>query len=216
MKMKVVCIRCTGLRDFGGGRNRGGARFQIQPWDPKTPYIAAMKAVAPDKAYNVYLAQRDSYAASPAFYFDCAEHLLSVGQRAQGIRVLGDVLELKLDDARLIRIVAHRLQQLDELDLAIGLFEKVTRLRGEEPQNSRAYSRFIYIHGTPEERNIGLPVSYGCIRMRSRDVIELFDIVGTGARVRIETQPLESLVPGITPVADRFVSTHNFAPSQIR
>ena len=42
---------------------------------------------------------------------------------------------------------------------------------------------YIYIHGTPEERNIGLPVSYGCIRMRSRDVIELFDIVGTGAQV---------------------------------
>ena len=93
---------------------------------------------------------------------------------------------------------------------------RILWLRGEEPQNARAYSRFIYIHGTPEERNIGLPVSYGCVRMRSRDVIELFEIVGTGARVRIENQPLESLVPGITPVSDRFVSTHNFAPSQIR
>ena len=38
--------------------------------------------------------------------------------------------------------------------------------------------------------------SYGCIRMRSRDVIELFDIVGTGARGPIENQPLESLIPG--------------------
>ena len=41
--------------------------------------------------------------------------------------------------------------------------------------------RYIYIHGTPEERNIGQPASYGCIRMRSRDVIELFDIVGRRA-----------------------------------
>lgn len=93
---------------------------------------------------------------------------------------------------------------------------RILWLRGEEPQNALAYSRYIYIHGTPEERNIGLPVSYGCIRMRSSDVIELFDIVGTGAQVRIENQPLESLVPGIAPVADRFVSTHNFAPTQIR
>ena len=93
---------------------------------------------------------------------------------------------------------------------------RILWLRGEEPQNARAHSRFIYIHGTPEERNIGLPVSYGCIRMRSRDVIELFAIVGTGAQVRIENQPLETLVPGITPAADRFVATHNFAPSQIR
>lgn len=89
-------------------------------------------------------------------------------------------------------------------------------LRGKEPRNARAYSRYIYIHGTPEERNIGLPVSYGCIRMRSSDVIELFAVVGTGAQVRIENAPLESLVPGLTPVADRFVSTHNFAPTQIR
>jgi lipoprotein-anchoring transpeptidase ErfK/SrfK len=93
---------------------------------------------------------------------------------------------------------------------------RILWLRGEEPQNARAYSRYIYIHGTPEERNIGLPVSYGCVRMRSRDVIELFDIVGRGAQVKIENQPLEALVPGITPVADRFVSTHNFAPSKIR
>ena len=93
---------------------------------------------------------------------------------------------------------------------------RILWLRGEEAQNQRAYSRFIYIHGTPEERNIGLPVSYGCVRMRSQDVIELFDIVGNGARVRIENQPLAALVPGLTPVADRFVSTHNFAPTQIR
>ena len=93
---------------------------------------------------------------------------------------------------------------------------RILWLRGEEAQNARAYSRYIYIHGTPEERNIGLPVSYGCIRMRSRDVTELFDIVGRGAQVRIENAPLESLVPGITPVTDRFVSTHNFAPTEIR
>ena len=93
---------------------------------------------------------------------------------------------------------------------------RILWLRGEEAQNARAYSRYIYIHGTPEERNIGLPVSYGCIRMRSRDVIELFDVVGRGAKVEIANQPLEQLVPGLKPVDNRFVSTHNFAPSQIR
>lgn len=92
---------------------------------------------------------------------------------------------------------------------------RILWLRGEEAQNARAYTRYIYIHGTPEERNIGLPVSYGCIRMRSRDVIELFSIVGTGAQVKIENAPLESMVPGLTPVEDRFASTHNFAPTQI-
>jgi lipoprotein-anchoring transpeptidase ErfK/SrfK len=93
---------------------------------------------------------------------------------------------------------------------------RILWLKGEEAQNARAYSRYIYIHGTPEERNIGLPVSYGCIRMRSRDVIELFDIVGTGAQVEIENAPLESLVPGLKPVGDRLLSTREVATARIR
>ena len=59
---------------------------------------------------------------------------------------------------------------------------RILWLRGREPQNANAYGRFIYIHGTPEERNIGRPASYGCVRMRSRDVIQLYDTSAVGAR----------------------------------
>lgn len=83
------------------------------------------------------------------------------------------------------------------------IVSRILWLRGLESQNDRAFSRYIYIHGTPEERNIGLPVSYGCVRMRSGDVIRLFDIVGTGARVTIANAPLEVLVPNLTPAATR-------------
>jgi len=40
-----------------------------------------------------------------------------------------------------------------------------------------SFSRYIYIHGTSDERRIGEPVSHGCIRMTNKDVIELFDAV---------------------------------------
>jgi lipoprotein-anchoring transpeptidase ErfK/SrfK len=69
---------------------------------------------------------------------------------------------------------------------------RILWLDGLDRENRNSYERFIYIHGTPEERNIGSPVSYGCIRMRSADVIELFDIVGAGARVLITEYPLPS------------------------
>src|SRR5437588_12682613 len=46
---------------------------------------------------------------------------------------------------------------------------RILWLRGREVQNRNAYNRDIYIHGTPEERNIGRPASYGCVRMKSRD-----------------------------------------------
>jgi len=72
---------------------------------------------------------------------------------------------------------------------------RILWLRGRELQNANAYARDIYIHGTPEERNIGKPVSYGCIRMRSTDVIQLYDLVGRGAVVTIVDAPLVTLVP---------------------
>jgi lipoprotein-anchoring transpeptidase ErfK/SrfK len=76
---------------------------------------------------------------------------------------------------------------------------RILWLRGREAQNSNAYSRYIYIHGTPEERNIGKRASFGCIRMRSRDVIQLFEIVGPQARVTILNEPLEAMVPAVAP-----------------
>ena len=47
------------------------------------------------------------------------------------------------------------------------------------------HSRYIYIHGTPEEGLIGSPASRGCIRMRNADVIELFELVSEGTLVEI-------------------------------
>jgi lipoprotein-anchoring transpeptidase ErfK/SrfK len=75
------------------------------------------------------------------------------------------------------------------------IVSRILWLRGLEAQNANAYGRYIYIHGTAEERNIGKRASYGCIRMRSRDVIQLFDIVGYGARVTILDAPLSAAVP---------------------
>ena len=72
---------------------------------------------------------------------------------------------------------------------------RILWLRGRESQNANAFQRDIYIHGTPEERNIGLPVSYGCVRMRSQDIIELYDLVGPGARVTILDAPLHDVLP---------------------
>ncbi|MES9924212.1 MAG: L,D-transpeptidase [Candidatus Thiodiazotropha endolucinida] len=45
--------------------------------------------------------------------------------------------------------------------------------------------RFIYIHGTPEDQPMGVVASHGCIRMRNRDLIDLFDRVENGTLVEI-------------------------------
>ena len=76
---------------------------------------------------------------------------------------------------------------------------RIMWLKGLQPQNANAYGRYIYIHGTPEERNIGRPASYGCVRMRSSDVIQLYNTVGRGARVSIVNAPLAAVVPALAP-----------------
>lgn len=45
--------------------------------------------------------------------------------------------------------------------------------------------RYIYIHGTPDSEPMGVPNSHGCIRMRSADVLELFEQVPVGTQVLI-------------------------------
>lgn len=80
------------------------------------------------------------------------------------------------------------------------IVSRIIWLKGNEPHNANAYKRLIYIHGTPEERTIGSPTSFGCVRMRSADIIDLFDIVGKGARVYIGNHPLRgSAAPGVVP-----------------
>ena len=67
---------------------------------------------------------------------------------------------------------------------------RILWLRGLEARNAGAYGRGIYIHGTPVEWMIGRPASYGCIRMRSRDVVRLFDAVPLGTRIDVVNAPI--------------------------
>jgi lipoprotein-anchoring transpeptidase ErfK/SrfK len=71
---------------------------------------------------------------------------------------------------------------------------RILWLRGLQPQNANCFKRCIYIHGTPEERLLGAPVSWGCIRMRSRDVVQVFETVDVGTTVEVFQKPLKVLL----------------------
>jgi lipoprotein-anchoring transpeptidase ErfK/SrfK len=70
---------------------------------------------------------------------------------------------------------------------------RIIWLRGLEPSNRNAFDRCIYIHGTAEEKTIGKPSSYGCVRMRSRDVTEIYAQIRIGALVKIIPDSLPNL-----------------------
>ena len=75
---------------------------------------------------------------------------------------------------------------------------RILWLRGLEKGNARAFSRNIYIHGTPVEKLIGRPVSYGCIRMRSRDVTRLYSAVNVRTKVAVMNTRLNRAVAQAT------------------
>jgi lipoprotein-anchoring transpeptidase ErfK/SrfK len=75
-----------------------------------------------------------------------------------------------------------------------AIISRVIWLRGLEEQNRGAHERCIYIHGTPEENRIGEPASFGCIRMRSKDIIAFYERVHIGMHVLISRQKISELL----------------------
>lgn len=72
---------------------------------------------------------------------------------------------------------------------------RILWLKGNEDRNHNTYRRTIYIHGTPEEKKLGRPASYGCIRMSSRDIVDLYDRIGYGADVFVVRGPIQEYAP---------------------
>jgi lipoprotein-anchoring transpeptidase ErfK/SrfK len=62
---------------------------------------------------------------------------------------------------------------------------RIIWLSGLQAQNAQAFDRCIYIHGTPEEKTIGRPASYGCIRMKASDIAVLYNEIPLRALVQI-------------------------------
>ena len=71
------------------------------------------------------------------------------------------------------------------------ILTRILWLSGCEPGFNRlgnvdTMRRYIYIHGSPDRVEMGKPGSIGCIRMRNRELLELFDLVELGTPVQID------------------------------
>jgi hypothetical protein len=116
---------------------------KLKAWSPDREYIKAMKAKgdSAEAQYAEYIVQRAVHGGSPAFFLDCAHHLLQKEQSAPlGLRVITTLADMKLEDPRLLRILAMTLLQYGGrgmLGQALWLLELVARLKAEEPQSHR-------------------------------------------------------------------------------
>ncbi len=107
----------------------------IQAWKPDSRYAVQIKeALDP---YAEYFKQKVEFGNSPAFFLDCADVFIALDRRDQAIQILSNIAELELENPALLRILAHRLAQLEELEIAAAIFAEVLEMRGEEPQSYR-------------------------------------------------------------------------------
>jgi hypothetical protein len=70
------------------------------------------------------------------------------------------------------------------------ILTRILWLSGREPGRNRlgdvdTMRRYVYIHGTPDSSELGKPGSIGCVRMRNRDVAELFELVPAYTPVQV-------------------------------
>jgi tetratricopeptide (TPR) repeat protein len=118
-------------------KKANNARISITSWDPDTPYLRAIKAAVKGQAFKFYMAQKKTYGHAPAFYLDCADYFFNNKQYALGVQILSNIAEMELGNARLLRVLGHRLSQLGYTRLSRYIFEKVLDMRPEEPQSFR-------------------------------------------------------------------------------
>ena len=140
-----------------GGRAVAAA-VAVTPWDPDTPYLRALKDARTvfgangEQLYAEYLVQRRAYAASPAFYLDCAGFFFAQGDAAHAVRILSNLLELRLEDPALLRVCAWRLKEAGAYDAALPILRKVARLRPEQPFAWRDLAQALEARGRRDRR----------------------------------------------------------------
>jgi Ca-activated chloride channel family protein len=159
-------------RGFSGGPSATTGAITIAAWNPATPWLATLRTAGPGRAYAAWLAQRSQLIGNPSAILDCAGLVLGE-DRGQGVRLLSNLAELRLDDPALLRVLAWRLQDAGETDAAIAVLRRVLRLRPEEPQSYRDLA-------------LALAVRFD----RSRTAADAGEALGLLARV-FERRPLE-------------------------
>ncbi|MES2983070.1 MAG: VIT domain-containing protein [Verrucomicrobiota bacterium] len=141
--------RLTGMSAIKevNGQAAPSSSIAIKPWDPSTPYLKAISAADPEKRYSTYISERSKWAESPAFFLDCADFFYKNDDNIHGRRILTNLAEMRVEDAAMLRVLAWRLRQADELAVAAVVLRRVAKLRPEEPQSLRDLALVLADHG---------------------------------------------------------------------
>ena len=121
----------------GGRAAAPNISIALKPAASNSAWSKRLQATEPKSWHAVYLDERRDNAMSVGFFLDSADFFLQKGQRELGLRALSNLAELDLQNRQVLRLLAYRLQQADEVALALPIFERVLELAPNEPQSHR-------------------------------------------------------------------------------
>ena len=145
--------------DFSDTGDEPRKSVEIKAWTPDAEYLKALdEAVSAEKkSRKAYLDQRSSYATSPSFFFDCATWFFAHEDNDFAVQVLSNLVEMRIEDAALLRVMGWRLREAGELKRSLDVLRRVLDLRHEDSQSHRdlalvldELARFSYEEGDEE------------------------------------------------------------------
>ena len=98
-----------------------------------------------------------------------------INGRMVGRVFYGEIATIYLDDSK---------SKTDDITSRIFWLEGLEKGKNKG-KGIDSYKRYIYIHGTSEEGRLGNPASHGCIRMKNKEVIGLYNLIEVGTLVLI-------------------------------
>lgn len=118
-------------------RSESVAKIEIAAWDPQTPYLKVLQYTNKGDEYTTYLKLKKEYGTMPAFYLDVAGFFANAGKRDTAVVILSNLAELNIESPELLRLMGYKLTDMKRFADAVRVFEKVLKIRGEEPQAYR-------------------------------------------------------------------------------
>lgn len=125
----------------------GNPTVQLQAWSPDADYLSVLKRTPTAGMYAKYLELKEQYAASPAFYMEVSDYFAEEGLEAESVRILSNLAELELENSDILRALGNKLVERNLYSLAVPVFEKLVKMRGEIPQFYRDLGMAYYYAG---------------------------------------------------------------------
>lgn len=116
---------------------RIASQIKVKSWTPDTPYMNEIRAVPLEKAYAIYLQQRDVYSSNLAFYMDVAKYFFEKGQADTGYLVLTNISEQSPEKILAQRMIAYTLFEYQQWQLAQFYLDFINEIVPHEATSKR-------------------------------------------------------------------------------